>query len=324
MSVKILGITCGRPNGNCEILTKEALMAAEELGAEVELLRLNDFEIRSCSGCHGCHKARPNGLTDCIWDDDFPTFIEHYLDADGVIIATPIYIWRPAGNIRVVADRIGPTYDVALLANKGGDLPDSSYDKRIFKTRAGAFITVGGTCDPRYASMGMGPMQQFQHSMRLQIVDRLMALESDLPGAVLIHDEYVAKARQIGIEVYKNCFVPEGKMGYYGEAGTCPVCHNDMMMVDEGGTAIKCPFCLTVGKLSIDENGKIVTDFSQADLSHHRNTIAEMSSHGREVSIQMADWFGNERVWKPMADEFRKIEVPIIKPEKQLWKVRKG
>jgi hypothetical protein len=49
--------------------------------------------------------------------------------------------------------------------------------------------------------MGMGPMQQFQHSMRLQVVDRLMALESDLPGAVLIHDEYVAKARQIGVEV---------------------------------------------------------------------------------------------------------------------------
>jgi len=324
MSVKILGITCGRPNGNCEILTKEALMAAEELGAEVELLRLNDFEIRSCSGCHGCHKARPNGLTDCIWDDDFPTFIEHYLDADGVIIATPIYIWRPAGNIRVVADRIGPTYDVALLANKGGDLPDSSYDKRIFKTRAGAFITVGGTCDPRYASMGMGPMQQFQHSMRLQIVDRLMALESDLPGAVLIHDEYVAKARQIGIEVYKNCGVPEAKMKYYGEAGTCPVCHNNMMMLDEGAMSVKCPFCLVEGRLNVAEDGTITADFSRSDLSHHRNTMDEMASHGREIGVQMNEAFATEKIWKPVADSCRKIQVPMVKPETQLWKVRKG
>ena len=320
--MKILGITCGRPGGNCEILTKEALMAAEEMGAQVELLRLNDFEIRPCISCGGCRKPRPNGIDHCIWDDDFPTFIEHFFQADGVIVAAPIYIWRPAGNIRVIADRLS-NYDVVFAAQHGSDLPDSGYDKRLFKTRPAAFITVGGTCDRRYASMGMGPLQQLQHSVRLQVVDRLMALESDLPGAVLIHDDYVEKAHQSGIEVFKNCGVPEGKMGYYGEAGTCPVCHNDMMMVDEGAMTVKCPFCLTEGTLSLDENGKLVTDFSRADLAHHRNTVEEMASHGREISVQMRDWFTHEHVWKPIADGYRKISIPITSPEQKLWKVRK-
>jgi len=321
--MKILGITCGRPNGNCEILVKEALMAAEELGAKVELLRLNDFEIRPCTGCYACRKPNATGIDDCIWDDDFPTLIDHYLEADGVIVAAPIYIWRPAGNLRALTDRMSSHYDVPRLRSRGADGPDSTYDKRIFKTKVGAFITVGGTCDPRYASMGMGPMQQFQHSMRLQVIDRLMALESDLPGAVLIHDEYVAKARQIGVEVYKNCGVPEGKMGYYGEKGTCPICHNDMMIVDEGAMSIMCPFCLTQGRLVTDENGRIVTDFSQADLSHHRNAPDEMLNHDREIAVQRADWYAHERIWKPMADEFRRIDIPLIKPEKPLWKPKK-
>ena len=321
--MKILGITCGRPNGNCEILVKEALMAAEELGAKVELLRLNDFEIRPCTACNACSRPNPNGIDDCIWDDDFPTLAEHFLDADGVIIAVPIYIWRPAGNFRALTDRLGSRYDIPRLRSRGADGPDSTYDKRIFKTRPVAFITVGGTCDPRYASMGMGPMQQFQHSMRLPVVDRLMALESDLPGAVLIHDEYVEKAHRIGEEVYKNCFVPAEKMGYYGEKGTCPICHNDMMMVDEGAMTIKCPFCIVEGKIRVGEDGAITTDFSQSDLSRHRNAELEMLGHAHDINVQMADWFINERTWKPMADEYRRIDIPLIKPEKPLWKVRK-
>lgn len=37
--MKILGISCGKMS-NTEILVKEALMGAEELGAEVEFVRL--------------------------------------------------------------------------------------------------------------------------------------------------------------------------------------------------------------------------------------------------------------------------------------------
>ena len=44
--MKVLGIvTSHRRLGNTEILTKEALMGAEEHGAEVEILRLTDYHI---------------------------------------------------------------------------------------------------------------------------------------------------------------------------------------------------------------------------------------------------------------------------------------
>ena len=47
--MKMLGLTCGSKKGNSEILIKSALMGAEELGMEVELLRMSDLDIRPCT-----------------------------------------------------------------------------------------------------------------------------------------------------------------------------------------------------------------------------------------------------------------------------------
>ena len=43
MAYKIMGVTAGRKNSNSEILLKEALMACEELGAEVRMIKSQGF-----------------------------------------------------------------------------------------------------------------------------------------------------------------------------------------------------------------------------------------------------------------------------------------
>ena len=47
--MKVLGLTCGRRLSNTEILVKEALMGAEEMGVEVEIVRLMDLSIKPCT-----------------------------------------------------------------------------------------------------------------------------------------------------------------------------------------------------------------------------------------------------------------------------------
>ena len=44
--MKVLGLTCGRKASNTEILVKEALMGAEENGAEAEIVRFMDLNIK--------------------------------------------------------------------------------------------------------------------------------------------------------------------------------------------------------------------------------------------------------------------------------------
>ena len=45
--VRLLGVGCGQPDGSAEILLKAALRAAEDGGAEVELVRLEELTCRA-------------------------------------------------------------------------------------------------------------------------------------------------------------------------------------------------------------------------------------------------------------------------------------
>lgn len=56
--MKILAVNAGRTNGNGEILAKATLMRAEELGAEVKMINLHDYNIKPCSGCESCRGAK--------------------------------------------------------------------------------------------------------------------------------------------------------------------------------------------------------------------------------------------------------------------------
>ena len=88
--MKLTAFTAGRPKGNTEIFVKEALMAAEAKGVEVELIRLTDCNLHNCRSCVPgfCPAARdatkcPYGKDDCTW------LMEKFLDSDGYIVGDP-------------------------------------------------------------------------------------------------------------------------------------------------------------------------------------------------------------------------------------------
>ena len=54
MGFQVMGITAGRKDSNCEILLKEALLACQEMGAEVRMINLKDYELLDCNGCTSC------------------------------------------------------------------------------------------------------------------------------------------------------------------------------------------------------------------------------------------------------------------------------
>ena len=57
--MKVLGIFGSpRKGGNTELLLEEALKGAEAEGAEVERLRLTDYDIIPCKECLACYQRR--------------------------------------------------------------------------------------------------------------------------------------------------------------------------------------------------------------------------------------------------------------------------
>jgi len=102
-AIKVVGIVGSpRAEGNTELLVREALRAAEEQGAEVEVITLWDKEIKPCDACLSCRKTK-----ECRIKDDFPQIFEKMVGADGIIIGSPVYFGSATPQVKALIDRAG-------------------------------------------------------------------------------------------------------------------------------------------------------------------------------------------------------------------------
>jgi len=98
---KILGII-GSPRklGNCEIMVKE-ISRQLTIPHELNLLRLQDFNILPCRGCYNCLFKTEH----CILEDDLNTVIQAMAEADAYIVSAPTYFLGINASLKMLLDR---------------------------------------------------------------------------------------------------------------------------------------------------------------------------------------------------------------------------
>lgn len=105
--MKILGINAShkKSGGNTQIILDHLFAGAKQNGAQFEVIRMADCDIRQCIACDSCQKRNDYG---CIHDekDDFIKVLRKFSDFDIVIYATPIYIFQMASKLKVFLERI--------------------------------------------------------------------------------------------------------------------------------------------------------------------------------------------------------------------------
>jgi multimeric flavodoxin WrbA len=122
--MKVLGISGSpRKDGNTEILIKEALEGAMAKGAEVEFISLAGKVIGGCMAHPTCGQGGK-----CLVDDDMQPIYGKMMEADAVIIGTPVYFGGMTSQTKALLDR---TY---LLSKMG----------RKLEGKIGGIIAVGG------------------------------------------------------------------------------------------------------------------------------------------------------------------------------------
>ena len=302
--MKILGISCGSVMGNSEILLRKALMSAAAKGADVEMIRINDFFITPCNNCGACEKEGADYIHDCVFKDDFPTVAKAVLESDGLIVSFPVYNWSPDAQVKVLADRFGFHYNRAHLEELAA--AGTSVDARVLKQRPVGFISVAGAMDEHYYSMGLGPALQFSYDLGLIPVDQVLCGYTTDKGHCLKHDDKVAHAGRIGEHVADA--IETGDFSWKGEAGTCPSCHNNMMILKDG--KITCPFCGIEGSVSYD--GAVQVDFSNADFLK-KHTDPKNILHSYHDMMTKIDDFGSRK--DSLAEKmnyYRGLEIPKI------------
>ena len=256
--MKVLGLTCGRKLSNTEILVKEALMGAQELGADVEIVRLMDLDIKPCTGCNACVISlfEKGGAGDCvIKGDDFKFIDDKILDCDGIIVGSPIYEKTPQGLLKVLNDRMGPSHDLAfrIIAKKirqeQGITKGRGPDERSFKPRAAALFAVGGS---DWTTLALPLLQIFALPMNMTVVDQQLFDWTALPATVVLKEDMLQRARRSGRHVAKTMQHPIDEAEYIGPPGICPVCYSSVVELGKTSEKALCAVCGVKGKLKTD------------------------------------------------------------------------
>ena len=106
MSKKVVIISSTpRKNGNSQILCEAFEKGAKESGNEVELISLRENRINYCVACYGCSTTGK-----CVQKDGMNEILDKMLEADVLVLATPIYMYDVCGQLKTFIDRILPKY----------------------------------------------------------------------------------------------------------------------------------------------------------------------------------------------------------------------
>lgn len=90
-----------RPHGNSCILSDEFARGAEEAGCSVEKVLVARKKLSGCLGCNACYR---NGGT-CVQKDDMEEIRAKMLEADVIVLASPIYFYSMTSQMKMVLDR---------------------------------------------------------------------------------------------------------------------------------------------------------------------------------------------------------------------------
>ncbi len=96
---KVMLIDGGPRKGwNTDLLLAEAERGAREAGAETEVVRLFDLDVKDCQACMACKRRgnKTNGI--CAINDDLKPILERAMEADGIIVCSPIYFGSLTGQ----------------------------------------------------------------------------------------------------------------------------------------------------------------------------------------------------------------------------------
>ena len=117
MELKVVAIVGGRLQGNTESLTQMALEEIQKEGIETELVNLSEKKIEPCDGCRGCVET---GV--CHIQDDFESVFVKMREADGIILATPVYYGAATPQMVGLISRFYSKHDKPLKNKVGGPI----------------------------------------------------------------------------------------------------------------------------------------------------------------------------------------------------------
>lgn len=214
---KVLGIVGSmRKLGNCELFIKDVSRSIPE-PHDLDLISLPEMAIKPCSGCYQCIATGR-----CSQADDVSFVMKSIAEADGLIVAAPVYFLGAHGSVKNLLDRGFSFY---------GSI-ESYQDKPCILACTYAMPDKIGTAPQTLRTLAAILCLDVAASIQLRCA---------LPGDVLRNPRHRLAAARLAPLLF-------GKKRARRDRG-CPFCGNDIVRMIKNGFI--CTLCH--GRFSIEE-----------------------------------------------------------------------
>jgi multimeric flavodoxin WrbA len=183
--MKILGIMGSpRKRGNTDLLLDEALRGARSQGAEVEKLMISELDISPCREIYACLRDG-----NCVIDDDMQQVYVKLLEADHIILASPMFFYGLTSQVKALIDRCQALWVRKHILKQ---LPPRTTERK------GVFISVGATKGKRLFDGAILTVKYFFDAIDVQYSAELLIRGVDKKGEIKKHPTALSEAFQIG------------------------------------------------------------------------------------------------------------------------------
>jgi len=179
-----------RVNGNTDLLIKEFLKGAKDAGAETELIQVRKVRFDPCISCNRCFETGR-----CEVDDKFQPIYDKIMEADHIVLASPIYFMGISAWAKTLIDRCQCFWAKKYV------LRDPTPDHRGDMVRKGVFISTAGSKVKQAFDGAVFTMKFFFDAIGVTFHKSLLYPGIDEKGAIKKHPTALKEAYEAGVEL---------------------------------------------------------------------------------------------------------------------------
>lgn len=181
-----IAILDGEPDGGAPFAgyVREYAAHLGRMGHEVTRLDLRDMDIRGCSGCWGCWVKTPG---ECVKRDDSATVRRAFINADLVVLASPMIMGTTSALLKRTIDQMVPLIHPYIVIEGGEEHHRARY---AHYPRLGLLLAVGHDTDAEDIAITERMWSRMARNMKSRLAFTAVADRS--PGEVA--DELAAVA----------------------------------------------------------------------------------------------------------------------------------
>ncbi|GAX61850.1 multimeric flavodoxin WrbA [Candidatus Scalindua japonica] len=163
------------------------MRGAEAGGHKTELIILTKLKISPCTSCGSCQKSGK-----CIIDDDMQLMHKKLLEADCIVVASPIYFCGVSAQLKSFIDRCQTLWSRKYVLHEALISPDRG-------KRSGYFISTAGSKDYNEVFEGaIYGVKAIFSTLNIEYSGELLFKDMEYKGDILKHPDAMRMAFEMG------------------------------------------------------------------------------------------------------------------------------